>query len=360
MSLADPVFQSPALTRAIETLVAAGGSSSHECTLVARNLVGANLAGHDSHGIGMIPRYVDSLLEGGLRVDREPLVRLDCGAMLVLDGDSGYGQSVGQKAMQMAIERARTNGSCILGLHNTHHIGRIGHWAEQAIAAGMVSIHFVNVMTRPIVAPWGGRDARFGTNPFCVGIPFPADAPVILDMATSGVAQGKARVAYNKGNAMDPGLIIDTDGNPTTDPRYAVVPPYGALMPVGEHKGSGIALVCELLGGALSGGGTWHRPHTGEKKVHNGMLAILIDPEAMGTADLLREEAMSFIDWVRQSPPAAGVDHLRIAGDPERETRKRRLIEGIPVDATTWGDILNAAAKLKLDPALIDRTARSI
>jgi uncharacterized oxidoreductase len=359
MSTADHVFQAPALTAAIDALVRAGGSSAQEAALVAANLVGANLTGHDSHGIGMIPRYVESLLEGGLRINRTPVTRLDSGSMLVLDGDWGYGQSIGHQAMQMAIARAKQHGSCILGLTNAHHIGRIGHWAEQAVAAGLVSIHFVNVLTRPIVAPWGGRDARFGTNPFCVGIPFPADAPVILDMATSGIAQGKARVAYNKGEALPPGVMIDDHGEPTTDPRYGVVQPWGALMPVGEHKGSGIAFVCELLGGALAGGTTWHQPHAGQKQVLNGMLAILIDPQALGTADRLRDEAMAFIDWVRQSPPAAGVDQLRIAGEPERERRAARLASGIPVDVTTWRDILAAAGKLGLDLQQIDRLARA-
>jgi uncharacterized oxidoreductase len=356
---ADHCLGAAPLTAAIEALVAAGGSTPEEAALVARNLVGANLAGHDSHGIGMIPRYVESLLEGGLRINRAPIVRLDSGSMLVLDGDWGYGQAIGQRAMQMAIERAKRHGSCILGLSNTHHIGRIGHWAEQAIAEGLVSIHFVNVLTRPIVAPWGGRDARLGTNPFCVGIPFPPEAPVLLDMATSGIAQGKARVAFNRGEPLEAGLMIDSAGEPTTDPRFAVVPPYGALLPVGEHKGSGIALVCELLGGALAGGATWHQPHQGQKQVLNGMLAILVDPQALGTADNLREQAMAFIDWVRQSPPGSGIDHLRLAGDAEREQRAHRLAHGVPVDANTWRDILAAAGKLGLDPQSIDRIARA-
>jgi uncharacterized oxidoreductase len=351
-------FAAADLTRAIGAIVAAGGSDSHECDLVASNLVAANLAGHDSHGVGIVPRYVDSLLEGGLAVNRTPIVRLDTGTLLVLDGDAGYGQSVGARAMELAIERAKQHGVCVLGLHNVHHIGRIGHWAEQAVAAGLVSIHFVNVLSRPIVAPWGGRDARFGTNPFCVGVPVPRGAPVILDMATSAIAQGKARVAFNQGVLLSPGKLLDKDGEPTTDPRFGVKPPYGALLPMGEHKGYGLAMVCELLGGALAGGRTWRGPDTGKRRVQNGMFAILIDPQALGTDALLEGETNAFIEWVKASPAARDGEGVLVAGEPERRTRKQRLAEGIPMDANSWDEILRAAAKLGADASAVDRIAR--
>src|SRR5688500_1801222 len=187
------------LTRAIEAIVGAGGSDAGEARLVAENLVTANLLGHDSHGIGMIPRYVDALLEGGLSVNQHPRVKLDSGAMLSLDGCQGYGQVIGHEAMAMAIERAKAHGLCIMALGRSHHLGRIGQWGEQAVNQGLVSIHFVNVISRAIVAPHGGADARFGTNPVCIAIPVPGEPPFVLDMATSAVAQGKVRVAHNKG-----------------------------------------------------------------------------------------------------------------------------------------------------------------
>ena len=173
--------------------------------------------------------------------------------MLTLDGNAGYGQVMGYEAMELGAERAKRNGVCVMGLSNAHHIGRIGHWAEQCIDHGLVSIHFVNVLARPIVAPFGGRDARHGTNPLCVGIPRPGKDPIVLDFATSKIAQGKTRVAYNKGEQLAPNTIIDDHGNPTTDPRFTVIEPSGAILPFGEHKGSGLALICELLGGALLG-----------------------------------------------------------------------------------------------------------
>jgi hydroxycarboxylate dehydrogenase B len=346
------------LVRAIEAIVAAGGSDAREAKLVAENLVTANLLGHDSHGIGMIPRYIGALLEGGLAANREPATRLDLGTLLVLDGQAGYGQSIGHQATRMAIERAKRHGSCIMALGNAHHLGRIGHWAEMAVAEGLVSLHFANVLSYARVAPYGGADGRFGTNPFCVGIPLPGEPPFMLDMATSAVAQGKLRVAHNKGEKVPLGRVIDDRGNPTDDPRWAVVQPFGSMLCFGEHKGYGLAVACELLGGALTGGGTWHYPNTPRSKVMNGMLSILIDTQRLGTGAAFEREARAYIDWVRASPPAPGFDRVRVAGEPEREMRDKRERDGIPVDAETWKEILAAAGKVAVVGERIDALAR--
>src|SRR5205809_6406151 len=156
------VFQAGPLTRAIEALVAAGGSEPREAKLVADNLVSANLTGHDSHGVGMIPRYIDALLEGGLEANRHPAATLDAGVLLALDGRKGYGQAIGLDAMRMAIERAKQHGCCVMALGNTHHLGRIGHWAELAVQGGLVSIHFVNVISHARVAPYRSEERRVG------------------------------------------------------------------------------------------------------------------------------------------------------------------------------------------------------
>ena len=354
----DTLFKPEALKQAIEAIVAAGGSEPAEARLVAENLVTANLLGHDSHGVGMIPRYIDAVIEGGLAPNQHPKVTLDSGTLLALDGCKGYGQSIGREAMQLAIERAKRSGSCIMALGNSHHLGRIGHWAEMAVAEGLVSIHFVNVISHARVAPYGGRDARFGTNPCCIGVPLPGEPPFLLDYATSAVAQGKLRVAHNKGERVPPGRLIDPEGNPTHDPRYAVVPPFGAMLAFGEHKGYGMAIACELLGGALTGGGTWHYDESSQQRVLNGMLTIVLDPRQLGTAAAFEREARLFLDWLRKSRPAPDVDRVRIAGEPERETRARRSRDGIGVDDATWQEILRAADKLKLARSRVQALAR--
>ncbi len=351
------VLRAENLVEGVRAIISAGGSSAEEADLVATNLVEANLRGHDSHGIGMVPRYVDALKEGGLAVNEQVAIKLDSGALLTLDGRCGYGQVIGRQAMTLGIERAQRHGVCVVGLAHSHHLGRIGHWAEQCAAAGLVSIHFVNVLSRPIVAPFGGRDARFGTNPFCVAIPRAGTDPIVLDFATSKIAQGKTRVAYNKGVALEPDTIIDNLGNPTTDPRYTVIEPSGALLTFGGHKGSGLALICELLGGALAGGETAQAAVDGRRRVLNSMFSIIVDPKALGTAENLAAEMERFVASYAASPPAVGVERVLLAGEPERAWKARRLAEGIPVDSTTWDEIVGAAHKVGLGAARLERLA---
>ena len=321
------------------------------------NLIQANLTGHDSHGIGMLPRYSEAWVEGGLKANAHISTLMDGGALLRLDGHAGFGQVVGYEAMTLAIERAKKFGSCIMALGNAHHLCRIGAWAEMAVAEGFVAIHFVNVISRPIVAPFGGRDARFGTNPFTVGIPVAGRDPILLDFATSVIAQGKARVAHNKGEKLPLGRIIDNHGKDSDDPAYAVVEPLGAILAFGEHKGYGMAVACELLGRALAAGLACGGPATGEKRVLNGNATIILNPKAIADVATFERETRTFLDWVSASPPRAGFDKVRLAGEPEREWRAKRLAEGIPVDATSWNEILAAAARLKVDPAKINRLA---
>jgi uncharacterized oxidoreductase len=354
MSAADRVVSPVALREQIAHILAAAGSAPAEAAQVAGNLVLANLSGHDSHGVGMVPRYIEAILEGGLRPNTSMTVTLDAGALLALDGQRGYGQIVGVQAMELAIARALAQGSCIFTLAHAHHLGRIGHFAEMAVAQGLVALHFVNVLSRPVVAAWGGGDGRFGTNPCCIGVPLGSGGvraePFILDFATSRVAQGKMRVAHNKGERVAPGTLIDEKGVPTTDPGVVVVPQaqglFGALMTFGEHKGYGLAVACELLGGALSGGGTWHQPADARRAVLNGMLTVLIDPARLGTQASFEHEATAFVDWLRQSPAGAGFDGVQIAGEAERRARAQREHSGISLDATTWREIVDAGAKV--------------
>ena len=152
------------LREAMRLVVSGFGSSTAEQAAVADNLVEANLTGHDSHGVGMLPRYAEAFREGGLKPNTGVKTVLDAGALIRLDGQAGFGQVAGAQAMEIGIARARQLGCSIVALGHAHHLGRIGAWAEMAVAQGLVSLHFVNVISRPIVAPYGGADARFGTK----------------------------------------------------------------------------------------------------------------------------------------------------------------------------------------------------
>jgi uncharacterized oxidoreductase len=265
-----------------------------------------------------------------------------------LDAQQGYGQVAGEKAMRMGIERAERHGSCIVSLANAHHLGRIGHFAEIAALHGLVSIHLVNVLSSPVVAVWGGADGRHGTNPFCVGVPLKQQSPFILDFATSRAAQGKMRVAHNQGKKIPEGFLLDPQGRPTQDPSVVVKPnadgKMGALMPFGEHKGSGLAIACELIGGALTGSGTWKPRPMKSRAIWNGMLSILINPQQTTTQEQFDTEVASFMQWVKESPKA-NEDLVQIAGEPEQQKMQIRMQQGITIDEQTWGDIVEAAKR---------------
>jgi hydroxycarboxylate dehydrogenase B len=346
-------IQASELATRVAALFVAAGTDAPRAQTVASNLVMANLSGHDSHGVGMAPRYCDAIAEGYLKPQADMRVITDAGAMLGLDAQCGYGQVVGEQAMHLAFERVEQHGSCIMSLAGAHHLGRIGHFAEMAVEHGYVALHFVSVWARAIVAPTGGGDGRFGTNPCCIGIPVgyanTQREPFVLDFATSRVAQGKMRVAYNEGRLAQPGTLLDENGQPTNDPSVVVVPQsdgrMGALLPFGDYKGYGLAVACELLGGALSGGGTWHHVYDGRRAVLNSMLTILIDPQRLGTQMSFAQETLAFIDSLRQSP-ATSHEGVMLAGEPERQARQERHRDGICVDAATWEELQSSAKKL--------------
>ena len=258
----------PTLRAFVTDIFARAGTSREEADRIAHHLIGANLAGHDSHGVIRVPRYVLWLENGSLVAGRSLEVVVESPAHAVVDGGFGFGQTIGPLAVDMGIAKAKQSGMAVIALRNSGHIGRIGDWAERAAAAGLVSIHFVNVAMGELVAPFGGVDRRFSTNPFCVGAPQPGADPLILDFATSTVAEGKVLVASNGGKPLPAGALIDPDGSLSTDPQslYGPITPgdstrdsaqgAGALRAFGDHKGSGIAFMCEILAGCLTGGPT--------------------------------------------------------------------------------------------------------
>jgi uncharacterized oxidoreductase len=331
------------------------GSSPRECDLLADHLIEANLKGHDSHGIGMIPAYIAALKANELKLNAAPRVVSEFGSTLVLDGGLGLGQSIAHDAMAMGIERAKAQGSSIVALHNSHHIGRIGHWAEQCAAAGLVSIHFVNVISEPVVAPFGGTVARVVTNPISIGIPREGHAAVIVDFATSRLAHGKIRVAYNKGVTVPDGTLIDATGHPTNDPATLFTDPRGAILPFGEHKGWTLAFACEALAGALTGGEAI-KGFVTQKAIVNNMLSILIAPNRIGTAPSYFRELEEMIAWVQSPAPGADPSVL-LPGDPERKTRAERLRDGIPVDPATWAQIVAAAGEIGVSDSTLEEAA---
>jgi uncharacterized oxidoreductase len=342
------------LTRTLEK----AGAEPERARICAEHLVSANLKGHDSHGVGMAPSYVAWIRTGKLRPNARPKVISDRGAVMVVDGQFGLGQPVARETTQMAIARAKEIGVACVALRNSCHIGRIGTYGEQCADAGLISMHHVNVVgAGPTVAPFGGREARMLTNPYCCAVPRSSGEHIVLDFATSAVAMGKLRVAYMKGEPAPSGVLVDAEGRPTTDlSTFYRTEARSLLLPFGLHKGGGMQILCELLGGALAGGWTMQ---PGSNRTFgaavNNMLSVVIDPDAFGGREAFEAEAEAMLDYIRGTAPAEGFDRVRLPGDPERESAARRAADGIPIDDATWAQLREAALSVGLDEATLSR-----
>lgn len=337
-------------------MIVKAGWSEAEARETAHHLVLANLSGHDSHGVGMLPLYFQSLLDGNLRPQSQARPRLALAPFLIVDADVALGQPAARNAVEQACEMARTGGVAILNLLDAHHIGRIGHYAEIAAEAGLVSMFWVNVAGRPpIVAPFAAKEARFGTNPHAIGIPVPGNDPIILDFATSRMAHGKARVALNKGEPVPEGYIIDGEGRPTTEPRHVFQhgihgnERLGALLPFGDHKGAGLSLIAELLSAGLMGAARIDQKPA-KSWIINSLFAVLIDPARLEPdAGLRKERIESYLAFVRAAKPQDEAHPVLTPGDKERAMRAARGRDGIPLDDETWSQIAAAARRYGID-----------
>jgi uncharacterized oxidoreductase len=353
-----PQIRADNLRAVVRAIVSAAGSEGDEPDLVADNLVYANLTGHDSHGVGMLARYVRAVGAGELVPNARVRVVTDHGPVLVVDGNAGYGQIIGREAMALGIERAREHGVCVLAIRNSFHLCRIGAWGEQCARAGLVSMHHVNgVGHHGIVAPFRGSDARYSTNPYCCVLPGTERNPeTMLDFATSRIAHGKVRVARNKGERVAEGILLDKAGEPSTDPNTLFE--GGALRPFGDYKGYGLALVNELLAGVLTGGGGC-RPETDHEHdtIINNMLSVIIDPLRLVSAEFYRSEMDATLAHVKASPPMNAGEPVLAPGDPERAALALREREGIPVDEESWRELTEAGVSVGIDRRAIETIA---
>ncbi len=347
------VISEQSLHRAVSSILIAAGSSSAEARIIADHLIRANLTGHDSHGAGMIPTYIKSIQAGLLKPNTPVNLVSDSGSIMVFDGRRGFGQRVAREAMEQSIARCRETGLVLMALRNAHHIGRVGSYGEQAIAAGMISLHFVNVTDHPpLVTAYNGTQARLLTNPICFAMPATEKHPAaLLDMATSKIALGKARVALNEGRPVAEGCLLNAEGEPTTDPHVLLNEPRGALTPFGDYKGFGIAFFCEMLAGALTGGGTIQPGNKANGSITNNMITFIVDPARLVDVDWMKQEIDALTDYVLTSPPIKGAEApVMIAGTPERLAMEQRQRSGIPIDANTWKELEDAARTVGLDP----------
>jgi hydroxycarboxylate dehydrogenase B len=334
----------------VQRVFAAAGSHPDEAQLIACHLVDANLVGHDSHGLMRVARYVDLARAGLVVPNQTAQVITDRGANLLIDGQFGYGQAIGVEAMRMAAERAGAHGVAIVALRNSGHLGRIGAWAEILAGSGLISLHFVNSSGFGIlVAPHGGADRRLSSNPIAMGAPGLDGSPLILDIATSAIAEGKIQVARNRGERLRPGDILDGEGRPTTDPDAFYADPPGAILPFAGHKGAGLAIFCELLAGSLTGGFASNPDSPTAKQLVNNMLTIAIDPASFAGREFFAADIERFAEWMRGSPPREHGGRVLLPGERAAATRRERLAHGISIDPATWATFRATAITLGVD-----------
>ena len=344
----------------ITDIFKAKSCNNYEAKTIAERLCGSNLKGHDSHGIVRVPRYVLWMEWGWVFPNIKPDLIVDSGALALIDAKQGFGQVAGEFAVDEGIKRAKLHGVSVVGLKNSGHLGRIGDWSERAADAGLVSLHFVNVRGSLLVAPFGGSDRRGSTSPLSIGVPSKDTDHIILDMATSTVAEGKVMVAQKGGKPLPAGALIDSNGNLTINPEVMYgkineneVPNSengtGAITAFGLHKGSGINFMMEILGGALTGSGVSAGIEDKEKrKFANGMLSLYVKVDNMVTFEYFFNEVRSYADFVRSSPPANKNEKVLIPGDKEISTYKDRLANGLPVAPIVWQNIKQTAKDLNI------------
>ena len=337
-----PIFQASVLLDVGTRIFTAVGAPEPVAKRVTESLVFSNLVGMDSHGVLRIPQYLENVEKGFIVPAAQPEIVRDRGIAAVMDGRWAFGQIVAERAMQLAVEKAGQHIVGVVSFSKALHIGRLGEWVSQAAEHGLIGMAMTNG-ARPggMVAPHGSRQRLFGTNPVAFGIPAGSRPPVVVDFSTSITAEGKVRLAKLKNQHVPEGWLLDRDGRPTTDP--ADLYNGGALCPVGGHKGYGLSLVVEVLGGILSGANV---PVSPDYVVQNGVFMMAIDPTFFRPTAEYEDVIGTLLNAVKAAPPAEGIDSVLIPGEPELLCRREREKNGIPVDDQTWAAIQQAADRL--------------
>jgi uncharacterized oxidoreductase len=343
-----PSLTAPVLTDFVTRLFTAAGVPQADARTIATSLVGANLRGHDSHGVMRVPQYIDFLERGEYRTDVALKVEHETPAVVVCDAQWGFGQVQAHRLLDLMLPKAKALGLGACTARNCGHIGRLGEYAERAAEEGLILIATVNNCgAGQRVAPPGGLAPRLGTNPLCAAVPT-ADEPVVLDFGTSVAAEGKVRVYYINGKSPVPeGWLLDAKGQPTTDPSVLYEPPLGSILPMGgtqSYKGFGLGLVLDMLSGGLTGGRSSHAGAPPAKG--NNVVFLALDPAHFAGRDAQVREATGLAEYVRETPRAEGVDAILLPGDPERRTLEQREARGIPLADAHWAKLTELAGRL--------------
>ena len=336
----DVLISSSALTPFAQQLLEAAGVAEPKARLVAESLVAANLRGVDSHGVQLLPYYIQQIERAHVFPDAEGHIVSESGGCVLYDGEHGIGQYISDVCCGHAIRLAGVHGISIVVARESNHFGAAAWWAQKIASAGRIGI--VMCDASPIVPPWQAKETRLGTNPICVALP----GPWLLDMATTTVAANRIfKAAINNQPTIPSGWAMDREGVPTTDTRIAL---DGLIMPLGGYKGSGLAMMVEILTGVLSGGAMGLEIggiRIRERLVRTNQTFIAIDIERFMPLAEFSARVESLVGTVKSARPAAGYDEVLVAGDPEWRSEAQRLRDGIPLGPGTWQSLVDVAQK---------------
>ncbi len=338
-----PTIQADKLQNIAASLLIGAGASAEEAAIVSRHSVGANLAGHDSHGIIQIPTYIDRVKRGHI-VPGAPFDTLqESSTTTVIDGNWGFGYVVSERAMSITIEKAKQHGVAAATVFRQSHVGRVADYPLMAAREGLIGIMTADSgRSSKGVVPFGGREPRLGTNPICIAMPSNLEAPMFIDMATSAVAAGKLGVAVARGASVPEGWIIDKDGNPSTNPGD--LRNGGAVLPLGGpegHKGYGLSVMVEILSGILTGLGFGHDP---SGRHNDGCFMAAFNVEAFRPLDDFKQEVTEFAQYLKSTPTAAGFSEVFYPGELEHLKEQTLLQDGVAIEDSTW-DALKSLAE---------------
>lgn len=340
-----PRFSATDLQEFTTALFMSVGVERPEAEVVARGLVGANLRGYDSHGVMRIPFYIDKIQDGSVHPGTSLTIEHETPAIIAGDGGWGLGQVLCQDLIGRLFDKAELLGISAGSLRRVAHMGRLGEYAEAGAERGLITIICANSHgSGQRVAPVGGIRGRLGTNPLCIGVPGGAGGPFVLDFGTSATAEGKVRVKKIAGEKVPLGWILDSDGEPTTDPNLLYGKPPGSILPMGgdqAYKGFGLAFMIEMLSGGLSGGQCSYPD--APPPMGNCTLFIVLSPKHFAGMEHLRQEIATLEAFVRETPRRAGCDRITLPGDPERNILAQREAEGIPLDEGNWQALVKLA-----------------
>ena len=325
------------IKNATTALLMSLGAEEAEAKLVAENLAKAELRGISTHGINFLPMIVERIEKGLLDVPTKVTVVSEREATAHLDGGNGLGQVVATEAMRRSITNARKYGTGVTVVRNTNHVGLLAFYTLMAASEGMIGICMCN--SAPAMAPWGGAEPFFGTNPFSVACPSGSSRPVVLDMSTSVVARGKIRRAARLDQRIAPNWALDSNGSPTDDPQAAL---KGTLLPIGGAKGYGLAFFVDLLSGLLSGSkysravSTFHQPI---EPTGVGVMTMAIDITRFMPLDTFEKLVREHAGSIRESVRAEGVERIYLPGEIEAELEERSEGQSVEVDDAV-GDLI--------------------